>query len=77
MGLPYDKISLDLLGRAAGAKCQELGIVMGVKSQKEIRPDKTKWQGSVRTYPPEILESIMNSENAQNQDGTELAEVKQ
>ena len=48
-GLPYDKISLDLLGRAAGARCNELGIVMGVKSQNEIRPDKTKWQGRVRT----------------------------
>jgi hypothetical protein len=56
-GLPYDKQSLDLLGRAAGARCNELGIVMGVKFQKEIRPDKTKWQGRVRTYPVEILES--------------------
>jgi hypothetical protein len=76
-GLPYDKISLDLLGRAAGAKCQELGIVMGVKSQKEIRPDRTKWQGRVRTYPVEILESLIGNENAPMPDSTRIAEAKQ
>jgi hypothetical protein len=77
MGQHLDKQSLDLLGRAAGARCNELGIVIGVKFQKEIRPDGRKWQGRVRTYPPEILESIMNGENAQNLDSTELAEAKQ
>jgi hypothetical protein len=76
-GLPYDKKSLDLLGRAAGARCNELGIVMGTKIQKEIWPDGRKWQGMVRTYPVEILESIMNGENAQNLDSTQLAEAKQ
>jgi len=77
MGLPYDKQSLDLLARAAGAKCQESGILMGVKFQKEVWPDKTKWQGRVRTYPVEILESLMNGENAPTPDCTQLAEVKQ
>jgi hypothetical protein len=72
-GLPYDKKSLDLLGRAAGAKCQELGIVMGVKSQKEIRPDETKWQGRVRTYPVEILASLMSNKNAPTPDSMGLA----
>jgi hypothetical protein len=77
MGLPYDKRSLDLLGRAAGARCQELGIVMGVKSQKEVWPDGRKWQGRVRTYPVEILASLMNGENAQTPDSTQLEEAKQ
>jgi hypothetical protein len=49
MGQHLDKISLDLLGRAAGARCNELGIVMGTKIQKEIWPDGRKWQGMVRT----------------------------
>jgi len=60
-GLPYDKQSLILLGRAAGARCNESGIVMGVKSQKEVLPDITKWRGRVRTYPMEILESLTYS----------------
>src|SRR5664280_3177871 len=51
IGQHLDKMSLALLGRAAGARCNELGIVTGVKFQKEIRPDKSKWQGRVRTYP--------------------------
>jgi hypothetical protein len=59
MGQHLDKISLDLLGRAAGARCNELGIVMGTKIQKEIWPDGRKWQGMVRTYPVGILESLM------------------
>jgi hypothetical protein len=50
---------------------------MGVKFQKEVWPDKTKWQGRVRTYPVEILESLMNGENAPTPDSTQLAEVKQ
>jgi hypothetical protein len=77
MGQHLDKISLHLLGRQAGARCQELGILMGLKSQKEVWPDGRKWQGRVRTYPVEILESIMNGENAQMPDNTGLAEVKQ
>ena len=76
-GLPYDKKSLDLLGRAAGARCTELGIVMGVKFQKEVRPDRSKFEGRVRTYPPEILESIIGNENAQIPDSTQLAEAEQ
>ena len=77
MGQHLDKISLDLLGRAAGTWCNEAGIVMGTKIQKEIWPDGRKWQGRVRTYPVEILESIMTGENAQNPENTELAEVEQ
>jgi hypothetical protein len=76
-GLPYDKQSLDLLGRAAGARCNESGIVMGVKFQKEIRPDGSKFEGRVKTYPVEILESLMNGENAQTPDRTGYSEVKQ
>jgi len=63
-GLPYDKNSLHKLGMQAGARCQELGIVMGVKFQQEIRPDRSKFQGRVRTYPLEVLESLMTGENA-------------
>jgi hypothetical protein len=54
-----------------------MGILMGVKFQKEIRPDGSKFEGRVRTYPPEILESIMNGENAPMPDSTELAGGKQ
>jgi len=77
MGQHLDKISLDLLGRAAGARCKELGIVMGLKSQKEVWPDGRKWQGRVRTYPVEILESLMTGENAPMPDSTRYSEVKQ
>jgi hypothetical protein len=76
-GLPYDKKSLDSLGRTAGARCNELGIVMGVKFQKEVRPDGSKWQGRVRTYPVEILESLMSNENAPMPDSTRDSEAKQ
>jgi hypothetical protein len=76
-GQHLDAASLNLLGRQAGAKCQELGIVMGVKFQKEIWPDGRKWQGRVRTYPVEVLEALMTGENAQNLDITQLAEAKQ
>lgn len=74
-GLPYDKNSLALLGREAGARCNESGILMGVKFQKEIRPDKTKWQGRVRTYPVEILESLISCA-VQTPDNTQPTEVK-
>ena len=76
-GLTYDKKSLDSLGRAAGAKCEEMGILMGVKFQKEVRPDGSKFEGRVRTYPLWILESLMTGENAPTPDSTQLAEVKQ
>ncbi len=62
IGLFLCQKSLFLLGSEAGAKCKELGIVMGGKTQKEIWPGKKKkknmWTGWVRTYPIEILESI-------------------
>jgi hypothetical protein len=77
MGQHLDKLSLDLLGRAAGARCTELGIVMGVKAQKEVWPDGRKWQGRVRTYPIEVLASLIGNENAPMPDSTQLAEVKQ
>jgi len=76
-GLPYDKISLDLLARPAGARCKELGILMGMKTQKEIWPDGRKWQGRVRTYPIEILASLVTGENAPMPDSTRDSEVKQ
>ena len=76
-GLPYDKNALHKLGMQAGAKCQELGIVTGVRFQKEIRPDKTRWTGRVRTYPLEILEALMTGENAPMPDSTQLAEAEQ
>jgi hypothetical protein len=58
LGLCLDQKSLELLGNEASAKCRELGIVTGVKSQKEIRPSKKTWRGWVSTYPTEILESL-------------------
>ncbi len=59
LGMCLNQKSLELLGREAGAKCKELGIVTGViKSRKEIRPSKKTWTGWVRTYPIEILESL-------------------
>ncbi len=57
-GLPYNKNSLELLGKEATAKCKELGIVMGGKLQREIISKRKKWMGWVRTYPLEILESL-------------------
>ncbi len=72
-GLPCDKNSLHKLGMQAGEKCQELGIVMGIKFQQEIRPDRSKFQGRVRTYPLEVLESLMT--NAPMPDNTQLGAI--
>ncbi len=72
-GLPYDKNALHKLGMQAGEKCQELGIVMGIKFQQEIRSDRSKFQGRVRTYPLEVLESLMT--NAPMPDNTQLGAI--
>ena len=75
IGRHLDKESLALWGKEAGARCNELGIVMGVKSQLEIMPDGGRWTVRVRTYPVEILESLMTGETAPIPDNTQLAEA--